>query len=52
MNMKKKTVMIALSELANEFNLDKLLERLRVIEKIEEGLEEAKSGKTVSHEAA
>jgi len=44
--------MNALSELPNEFNLDKLLERLLVIEKIEEGLKEAKAGKVVSHEAA
>ncbi len=44
--------MNALSELPNEFNLDKLLDRLLVIEKIEEGLKEAKAGKTVSHEAA
>ena len=44
--------MNALSELPNEFNLDKHLDRLLVIEKIEEGLKEAKAGKTVSHEAA
>ena len=50
--MKKTTVLNALSELPNEFNLDKLLDRLLVIEKIEEGLKEAKAGKTVSHEAA
>jgi hypothetical protein len=50
--MKKTTVINALSELPNEFNLDKLLERLLVIEKIEVGLKEAKAGKTVSHEAA
>jgi len=52
LSMKKTTVMNALSELPNEFNLDKLLERLLVIEKIEEGLKEAKAGKVVSHEAA
>jgi len=50
--MKKTTVMNALSELPNEFNLDKLLDRLLVIEKIEVGLKEAKAGKTVSHESA
>lgn len=44
--------MNALSELPNEFNLDKFLERLLVIEKIEDGLKEAKAGKTVSHETA
>lgn len=52
MNMKKTTVMNALSELPNEFNLDKFLDRLLVIEKIEVGLKEAKAGKTVSHETA
>lgn len=50
--MKKTTVINALSELPNEFNLDKLLERLLVIEKIEDGLKEARAGKTVSHETA
>jgi len=50
--MKKTTVMNALSELPNEFNLDKFLDRLLVIEKIEVGLKEAKAGKTVSHETA
>ncbi len=44
--------MNAMSELPNEFNLNKFLDRLLVIEKIEVGLKEAKSGKTVSHEIA
>jgi hypothetical protein len=52
LNMKKTTVINALSELPNEFNLDKLLERLLVIEKIDEGLKDAKAGKTISHESA
>jgi len=34
----------------NKFNLDDFLERLIVIEKIDEGMEEAKAGKTVSHD--
>ncbi len=50
--MKKTTVLSALNELPKEFNLDELLERLLVIEKIDEGLKEAKAGKTVSHENA
>ncbi len=50
--MKKATVISALNELPKEFNLDELLERLLVIEKIDEGLKEAKAGKTVSHESA
>ncbi len=50
--MKKSTVLNALNELPDEFNLDKLLKRLLVIEKIDEGLKEAKSGKIISHENA
>ncbi len=48
--MKKSTVIQTLNELPQKFNLDDLLERLMVIEKIDEALEDAKSGKTVSHE--
>ena len=33
-----------------KFDLDDLLERMLVIEKIDEALEDAKSGKTVSNE--
>jgi hypothetical protein len=48
--MKKSTVIQTLNELPQKFNLDELLERLMVIEKIDEALEDAKSGKTVSHD--
>jgi predicted transcriptional regulator len=48
--MKKSTVLQTLSELPQKFDLDELLERLMVIEKIDEALEDAKSGKTVSHD--
>ncbi|MBK7964914.1 MAG: hypothetical protein IPK10_06270 [Bacteroidetes bacterium] len=50
--MKKTTVINTLNELPKEFQLDELLERLIVIEKIDAGLREAKEGKTVSHEVA
>ena len=50
--MKKTAVLNALNELPKEFKLDELLERLLVLEKIEEGLLEAKAGKTVTHENA
>jgi predicted transcriptional regulator len=50
--MKKTTVINTLNELPKEFQLDELLERLIVIEKIDAGLKEAKEGKTVSHEVA
>ena len=50
--MKKTTVINTLNELPKEFQLDELLERLIVIEKIDAGLREAKEGKTVSHKVA
>ena len=48
--MKKSTVIQTLNELPQKFDLDELLERLMVIEKIDEALEDAKAGKTVSHD--
>ena len=48
--MKRSTIINTLNELPKEFNLDDLLERLIVIEKIDEGLKEAKDGKTISHD--
>jgi predicted transcriptional regulator len=48
--MQKSTILHTLNELPNKFNLDDFLERLIVIEKIDEGMEEAKTGKTLSHE--
>ncbi|HTF03804.1 MAG TPA: hypothetical protein VK826_07245 [Bacteroidia bacterium] len=47
--MKKTTVIEALSEFPKEFNLDDLMERLVVIEKIDAGLKDVKEGKTVDH---
>lgn len=48
--MKKSTIINTLNGLPKEFDLDDFLERLIVINKIDEGMEEAKAGKTVSHE--
>ena len=48
--MEKSIVLNTLNELPNKFDLDEFLERLIVIEKINEGLEDEKAGKTVSHE--
>jgi predicted transcriptional regulator len=48
--MKKSTIINTLNEITKEFDLDVFLERLIVIEKIDAGMEEAKTGKTVSHE--
>ena len=47
--MKKAAVISALNEFPKEFNLDDFLERLIVIEKIDDGLKDVKEGKTVSH---
>ncbi len=48
--MQKSTIIHTLSEFPKKINLDDFLERLIIIEKIEEGIEEAKAGKTVSHD--
>jgi len=50
--MKKTTVINTLAEFPKEFQLDDLLERLIILEKIEAGLKDAKEGKIVSHEDA
>lgn len=47
--MKKTTVISTLNKLPKEFLLDELLERLIVIEKIDEGLRDVSEGKTISH---
>ena len=47
--MKKAVVVQTLNEFPKEFKLDELVERLMVLEKIEEGILEAKAGTTVSH---
>ena len=48
--MQKSTIIRTLNELPSKFNLDDFLERLIVIEKIDEGMEDAKAGKTISHD--
>ena len=48
--MKKSTVIHTLNDLPQKFDLDEFLERLIVIQKIDEGLEDEKNGKTISHE--
>ncbi len=48
--MKKSTIIQTLNDFPKEFDLDEFLERLIVIEKIDEGMEEAKAGKTISHD--
>jgi predicted transcriptional regulator len=48
--MQKSTIIHTLNELPSKFNLDDFLEKLIVIEKIDEGMEEAKTSKTISHD--
>lgn len=48
--MQKSTIINTLNEFPSKFNLDDFLEKLIVIEKIDEGMEEAKTGKTISHD--
>lgn len=48
--MKKETVIETISKLPDEFSIDEVIERLILIEKIDQGLEEVKAGKTNSEE--
>ena len=47
--MKRKNVLNALKELPGEFPLADLMERLIVIEKIDQGLQDVKEKRTLSH---
>jgi predicted transcriptional regulator len=49
--MKKSVAINALEELPKEFDLDIYLEKLIVIEKIDLGLSDIKSGKVLNHES-
>ena len=48
--MKKETVIDAMTEMPQEFELDILLEKLIFIEKVEKGLKQIRDGKTKTHE--
>ena len=47
--MKKQNVIQLLSQLPNEFSPDVFFEKLIVIEKIEEGLEDVRRGRVLTH---
>jgi len=47
--MTKEIVTAALKGMPREFELDEFIERLIVIEKIEEGLKDIEEGRTISH---
>ncbi|MDZ4823698.1 MAG: hypothetical protein SH856_09580 [Flavobacteriales bacterium] len=46
--MKKAQAMQAINELPEKFHVDVLMEKLMVIEAIEKGISDARSGKTLS----
>ena len=48
--MKRDKAIDTVKELPKEFELEDLIERLVVIEKVEQGLAQLKKGKTVVHE--
>lgn len=48
--MKKEDVIEAMKELPQDFELEKLLEKLVFIEKVEKGLLQLEQGKTVPHD--
>ena len=48
--MKKETVIEALKELPQDFELEKLLEKLVFIEKVENGLLQLEQGNMITHD--
>ena len=50
--MKKQTALELINKLPAKFDVEELIERLIVIEKIDKGLEDVKQGKTASHKKA
>jgi hypothetical protein len=48
--MKKEYVIEAMKELPQDFELEKLLEKLVFMEKIEKGLSQLEEGNTIPHE--
>jgi len=48
--MKKEDVIEAMKELPQDFELEKLLEKLVFMEKVEKGLLQLEQGKTVTHD--
>lgn len=48
--MKRDKAIETINELPEDFELEDLIEKLVVIEKVEQGLEQLTDGKTVTHE--
>jgi hypothetical protein len=47
--MKREKVIDAIRELPQEFDMEELMEKLIVVEKVEQGLKQLDEGKTVDH---
>ncbi len=50
--MTKDKVLEAIREMPQEFDLEELIERLIIIDKVQKGMKELDEGKTVSHDQA
>lgn len=48
--MKREKAIETVKELPQEFELDELIERLVLVEKVEKGLQQIDQGKTISHD--
>ena len=48
--LSKSTVQKSIDRLPSEFSIDELIEQLIFIQKVEEGLQQYRDGKVVSHE--
>ena len=48
--LSKTTVQKSIDRLPQEFSIDELIEQLIFIEKVEEGLQQSRDGKVISHE--
>ena len=48
--MKREKAIDTVKDLPKEFELEDLIERLVVIEKVEKGLDQLKKGKTIPHD--
>ncbi len=48
--MRKDSVLDAINEFPQEFELEELIEKLVFVEKVEKGLHQLSEGKTVTHE--
>lgn len=49
--MKKDKAIEILNDLPSEFDVEQLIERLILIEKVEEGLNQIREGKVIPHES-